>query len=107
MAMVDFSNAHIEPSGTQNVTADTTLNLNVSGLYDSSGNRINSNSSTRSELVNQQKQLMYNYQGEFTDSGTELYIYQNVSTRCWRISNISFSNGDTYVFQINATLTCN
>lgn len=106
MAQVDFSNAVIEPYGTQNITAYSNLDLNTTVLRDANDNTI-SNAFTPSQLINQQKQLMYLYQGTFSASGTEFYMYYTNGQGKWKISNISFSSGDTFVFQINATLVCN
>lgn len=104
MAMVDFSNAKIEPAGTVNTTGSANVSLNTGWLKDSNHNNIGGN--TLTQLINQQKQLMYLYQGTFTASGTEFYIWGG-NTGEWRVYNISFSSGDTYVFQINASLVCN
>jgi len=106
MAMVDFSNARIEPVGTQNMTAYSSLDLNTTILRDANDNYV-SNSFTPSRLINQQKQLMYLYQGTFTASGTEFYMYYTNGQGKWKVSNISFSSGDTFIFQINANLVCN
>lgn len=112
MAEVDFSNARIEPIGTVNATKSAEVSLNIAGgiLSDVSGNQISTGYSI-SRLINAQKQLMYIYQGTFTASGTMFYIQQNVGQSAnhsgWKISNISFNSGDTYVFQINANLVCN
>ena len=107
MAMVDFSNARIEVNSTDTESPTKYANVNLAGgyLYDASGNVIGG--SNISQLINQQKQLMYNYQGTFSASGTEFYVVGNGYQARWKISNISFSSGDTYVFQINASLVCN
>lgn len=114
MAQVDFSNARIEPANiSPSVNPTAYSNLTLAGyndtLYDSRINAVSSNINV-TQLTNQQKQLMYLYQGTFSASGTEFYIihapsYTNYAG--WKVSNISFSAGDTYVFQINATLVCN
>lgn len=112
MAQVDFSNARIEPIGTVNATKSSYVSLDIGGgiLTDVSGNKISTGYSIN-RLINAQKQLMYIYQGTFTASGTMFYIQQNIGQSAnhsgWKISNISFQSGDTYLFQINATLTCN
>ena len=105
MAQVDFSNARIEPWDTTNNTAWANLNLDNGDLYAEHWVQISSGSVSR--LINQQKQLMYLYQGTFTASGTEFYVSTGGRAGQWKVSNISFSNGDTYVFQINASLVCN
>lgn len=106
MAEVDFSNARIEPVGTQNMMSYNYLDLNTTILRDANNDYI-SNSFTPSRLINEQKQLIYLYQGTFTVGGTEFYMYFSDGRGQWKVSNISFNSGDTFVFQINATLTCN
>lgn len=114
MAEVDFSNARIEPASSYmslslrnpTVIANVALSYN-NALYNASGTAITS-SFNRTQLINQQKQLMYLYQGTFSTSGTEFYIVgSDDSLAAWKVSNISFQAGDTFIFQINATLTCN
>lgn len=109
MAEVDFSNARIEPTtALKNPTYAANLGLDNNPV-NSSGSSITGGASY-TRLINEPKQLTYLYQGTFTASGTEFYIRyatgEGTYTR-WRIYNISFSSGDTYVFTINATLTCN
>lgn len=118
MAEVDFSNARIEPVAypnpfngytTINPTGKGNLSLDfTSDLWDANQNTITS-SLSKTRLINEKKQLMFLYQGTFNTSGTEFYIihYGDYTMGAWKISNISFNSGDTYVFQINATLDCN
>lgn len=108
MAQVDFSNAIIEPiiSGNVNSSSNYYLNLNNGTLANGSGNSIVT-SNSKNVLINEKKQFLILYQGTFTASGTEIYIRASDYSGWWRIRNISFSSGDTYLFQINATLTCN
>ena len=116
MAMVDFSNARIEPNSSntgtsltwKNPTGNANVTLAVSSAYlrDSSLNVISS-AYNRTLLVNEQKQLMYLYQGTFTASGTEFLIHEDSGHLAgWRISNISFNSGDTFTFKIRADLIC-
>ena len=114
MAELNFSNARIEPatlSGWINSTVNVYVSLEgATAIYNASGSQVG-NITTRTRLINQQKQLMYLYRGSFMASGTEFYLRDfDVSAQAhsgWKISNISFSNGDTFVFQINASLVCN
>ena len=111
MAEVDFSNATIEPATTlagmtmYNPTRNEKLSLTAYGgkLFNSNGVEIGTGTLTL--LVNELKQFVYQFRGTFSAGGTEAYIVGNDAA--WRIYNISFSNGDTYSFTINATLTCN
>lgn len=112
MAEVDFSNARIAPATTFNGSSlsNPTKNSNVSlatnswAFYDASSNVVNQTSRSGSQLVSAQKQLVYLYQGTFSASGTEFYLI--IEGAGWKVSNISFSSGDTYIFKIRADLIC-
>jgi len=107
MADVDFSNARIEPFGTICPAAYSYLNITTnSSLRDANDTSIASNHATRD--INDQKQMLTTYYGTFTASGTEFYLYQytNLGVGKWKISNVSFNSGDTYMFNINAELVC-
>ena len=122
MAMVDFSNARIEPvaypgigqgafstysavNPTEKIYISFYSNVN---LWNADGGTISTNASI-SQLLNESKQMILLYQGTFNTSGTEFYIisYGNSVMGAWKVSNISFNSGDNYVFQINANLVCN
>lgn len=111
MAEVDFSHAKIEPATTGWMTfinptsvAYVTLSAASGNIYNSSGTTIGNIFATR--LVNEQKQLVYQYQGTFSASGTEFYMSTGQSHSAWRVFNISFNSGDTYLFQVKADLIC-
>lgn len=107
MAQVDFTNARIAPAtlGGSNPTKNAYLNLNTTALVDASDNVIVSGYS--SQLIkNEQKQFVYMYSGTFTTSGTECYLRYATTSGWWKISNITFSSGDTYQFSIKADLIC-
>lgn len=109
MAEVDFSHAKIEPSGFDanyvNPTARNDVSLSASSgwIYNSSAGTIGNIYSTK--LVNEAKQIVYQYQGTFSASGTEFYMGTGDYT-LWRVFNISFNTGDTYIFQVKADLIC-
>lgn len=108
MAEVDFSHARITPSGNINPSGSSYLGMTSSMLFSDSSLSTLISSGSRSQLVNTQKQFVYQYQGTFTANGTEFYvgnIVNNVS-HVWKVSNISFQSGDTYVFKIRADLIC-
>ena len=110
MAQVDFSNARIEPVvspnvSTGNATANSYLNLNSTALVDATDNAIVTNYSSQL-LKNEKKEFVYMYTGTFTTSGTVCYIRYVSNVSWWKISNISFSAGDTYAFSIKADLIC-
>jgi len=101
MANVDFSNAHIEPI-LNNPIKRPNVALAAYRLNDSSGNQIGTVTATR--LVNQSKRMLYSYSATFSASGTEFYFSDSNSTMFYRVYNISFANGDTGVFQVDAGL---
>jgi len=104
MAMVDFTNAKITPTG-ENPAKYAYMNMRSSVLLDASNNFIVTNSSV-TQTKNDPKLMVFSYAGTFTTSGTEFYIWNASASSRWKVSNISFSSGDTYSFQIPTTLTC-
>ena len=107
MAQVDFTNAVLSLVSTN---TDVPTHYNYMGfnqyLKDSSNNVIST--ATARVLDSAPKSFTYLWSGTFETSGTEFYIYDTLyGNMGWKISNISFSSGDTYVFQIPVTLTCN
>lgn len=103
MAQVDFSHAKLEPksTGERPITYSDIMRLNYSNyIYDSSGNIIASNV-TKTILSETNSKVSILYVGQFTASGTECYP----SAYNWRISNISFSAGDTFSFVIDVEVT--
>lgn len=110
MADVDFSNAKIQPlsvTDSINPTAGAYFGAGSTNLYNSSWGVISTNAS-RQVLTDQSKQVVLLFQGTFTTSGTEFYLGVSYIDRNygWRIYNISFSAGDTYMFKIRADLIC-
>ena len=110
MAEVDFSHARIQPWSNNSKNPTTSASVSLGGMTDLYNSSIQSISSTitRTNLVDQQKQLVYQYSGSFTASGIEFYLvaYDGSSYNGWKISNISFNSGDTFIFQIQADLIC-
>ena len=111
MAQVDFSNAviSVDTSLANKVNPVSRLEINIdasSSLNDANGNVISTNySATRT--VNEQYQFVYVYTGRFTASGTEFYVYKDYASAArWKVSNVSFSAGDTFSFKIRADLIC-
>ena len=102
MAQVDFSNAVIEPVTSRfwGYAPNMTL-ASYTPLYDATSSAITSNE-TRSISYNSPSTKKYIYSGTFTASGTEFYIS---GKDFWRVSNISFSAGDTYSFEVEITVT--
>ena len=106
MAQLDLSHAHIIPVYANpgkfsylglNDTASTHLR-NASGteLSDGSKNLINTAKDT----------FKIQYSGTFKASGTEFYIaFSNYNV--WKVTNVSFSSGDTYSFIVKANIMLN
>lgn len=110
MAEVDFSNAKIAPGVTyagltwQNPSKNANVSLAANSyLYDANENPV-STGLVRTRIKNAQKQLVYSYSGTFSTSGTEFYLVDSYAG--WRVWNISFNAGDTFVFKIRADLIC-
>lgn len=104
MAQIDFSNATIE-------VADyplyyTAIGLAASYLRDMNFQAITSSISPTT-LSYDDRRYIIRYTGTINAgfSGTAFYLYTGRDT--WKISNISYSGGDTFDFTIGATLTCN
>ena len=107
MAQVDFSNAILDvaPTNVANVICEQTLALGYgSSLYDNNQTIITSDSSFR-VLTKTNSKVTYFFQGKFNTNGTECYIYNGYYMKnYWRISNISFSSGDSYSFTIDVEI---
>ena len=110
MAQVDFTNAHIEPmsSGTVNITSVENVGMvSYNNRFFDSNIAYITNAVTTTRMVNEQKKLVYKYQGTFTANGTEFFIRpSSPDPTGWRVYNISFNNGDTFDFSIQADLIC-
>lgn len=104
MAQVDFSHAvlDVNTAGCIFAQSDRDLELNISpALYEAGlGNQINQNAtiSVLSQTLTKKEIL---YTGEFKASGTEFYTIFGM----WKVSNISFSAGDTYSFVVTTETT--
>ena len=119
MAAVDFSRAIITPYAyTQlgstsytavNPTGKGNVSLYGTNLWNANFGTVGSGSC--SQILVDQTHLMYLYQGSFTQSGREFYLLNysgsGYYSGSWKISNISFNAGDTYLFKIKATLYIN
>lgn len=102
MAQVDFSNARIEPLHAITWSWDYQLGLASTGaLFSSDGTQIVSNQQMNYSYYNPPTKAVILYAGAFTASGTEFYIKNQVYG--WKVSNVSFSAGDSYSFEIEIT----
>jgi hypothetical protein len=103
MAQVDFSNARIEPCGNVMGAYQSMALYSESILYNSSNARITSGESRNISYESLTKKILM-YTGTFISSRTEFYI---TGTSFWKVSNVSFSNGDTYSFEVVITVNGN
>ena len=102
MAQVDFSHAVLDVNtNAKPLDSANYLNLNFAELRDSSGNQMNQTGNV-SILSNTPAKVSILFTGTFYSgsSGTEFYIGTQVN-RFWKVSNISFSGGDSYSFIID------
>lgn len=113
MAQVDFSNAVLDGNASHSanlLSLEHYIGLydrNYTDLYDSTSSVITSNAN-KSIVTDTPSKASILYTGNFTASGTELYIASRRSDLpgivwdiVWKVSNISFSSGDTYSFIID------
>jgi len=99
MAVVDFSNAILDvyDNTKKPMTVTDYMKLGSSSyLYDEQGQPINSNN-TMSILSNTPTKVSILYTGAFISSGTSFHTDQSQ----WKVTNISFSSGDSYAFVID------
>jgi len=104
MAQIDFSNARIEPYGTNTPSANQYASLQISSFYDASGvQKINENDS-QTQVTTTKNRVVFRYRGRIQSgfSGTVFLIGSY-----WKVSNISYSAGDTYDFTVGCDITCN
>lgn len=105
MADVDFSNAVLDVYLGNPLNRDNYLYIYATGnLTDLSGNIVTSNFN-KSIISNTPSKVSILFSGGFATSGTEFYISRltsgGVPSFAWKVSNISFSSGDTYSFIID------
>lgn len=109
MAQVDFTNARITPIG-KNPTERAHVSLmGLDNFRDANGIAV-TNNLNNSIITSTRKVLIVQFQGTFTTSGTEFYIWTTntgvPNSYHYRISNISFASGDSYNFKIRVDLIC-
>lgn len=110
MAQIDFSNAVLEPVDNTHMNPymsfEPTTNQSMA-ICDSTGARIGT-ITTKQRLIDETGKFVMLYIGSIasgTSASTEMYIgmgTQNPWTKYWKISNISFSGGDTFTLQIKS-----
>ena len=111
MAQVDFSNAVLDVfEGNESVKSMQPLNYDVylrlgEWITNTGGGSSITSSHSTSILTNTPSKVSILHTGTFAESGTAFLIGQywdNSNWRApWKVSNISFSNGDTYSFVID------
>ena len=111
MAQVDFSNAVFDVNSAVDDTpfkygTDMLIEIDY-GLKNVNRTIITSNAE-RKVIYDTPSKRSILWAGKFTASGTECYIGSNYYSRnMWKISNISFSAGDTYSFVIDIEVNLN
>lgn len=113
MAQVDFSNAVLDvwdnrpTQPSKPFTEQNYMNFDASfSLYNyenGSYSVINTNG-TKTILSNTPSKVSFLYTGEFSVGGTYFLMTNNA---IWKVSNISFSAGDTYAFVIDIEVSGN
>ena len=105
MAQIDFTNATLDAYIGNPMAQGSYLRMNAdSYLYDTSGNNISA-SASRSVILNTPAKASVQYTGTVNASGTEFLLgvqkSSNTITFAWKVSNVSFSSGDTYDFIVD------
>ena len=97
MAQVDFSHAVLEPYEDSKPLTWDYLNLDTTNsIFNRNGQGIGTGS--RSIITNTPTKVSFLFAGTFSASGTE-FLMGNYTV--FRVSNISFSVGDSYSFIID------
>lgn len=107
MAQVDFSNAVLDVYRSEKpMTHNDYLRLQNHGFFYNGGS-VNEQSGSVSVITNTPTKVSLLYTGTFTASGTEFYIAYTANAGTFKVSNISFSAGDTYAFVIDIEVSGN
>lgn len=103
MAQVDFTNAVLDNyNGSKPLTRGDYLNLDSDMyFYDQGGSIIATY--TRTIILNTPAKVSILFSGTFSGSGTSFHNNNSI----WGVSNISFSNGDTFSFVIDIEVSGN
>ena len=104
MADVDFSNAvlDVNTGSYRPLNQDTFLGLTNARINNTSGQQIVTNNSYQL-LQDTPAKISILYTGSFTSGGSEFCTSGSI----FRVSNISFSSGDTYSFIIDVETSGN
>lgn len=103
MAQVDFSNAVLRPNtGHKPFNFQNFMEIaNANYMCKANGVTISTNH-VMTVLENTKNKYSVLFTGTFTESGTECYLHNYLT---WKITNISFSAGDSYSFAIDIETT--
>ena len=112
MAQVDFSHAVLEPyTGIKPLSMDQNLAIEACGSLVSSSKQSVVTNLAINTLSETATRKIKTYNGTFSTSGTECYLYWyfGIGNEAiyWRISNITFSAGDTFSFAIQIDVNGN
>lgn len=110
MAVVDFSNAVLDVNYDTPMAIVSYLDINFDlTLRNIDGASVCTNN-TRTKLLDTPTKVSFLFSGSFTTSGTKFYIGRNFGAgrgSTWKVSNISYSTGDTYSFVIDIEVSGN
>lgn len=102
MAEVDFSHAVLDVNGSEKPLAQNPYLRLQSHTFYYNGNPVTDASAGRVSIITDTPtKVSILYVGTFIASGTEFYIAYSQYAGTFRVSNISFSSGDTYSFIID------
>ena len=106
MAIIDFSNATIDVYAGKPMTRGSYMGVNSSAsLLDLDGTTVISSGGLKSIILNTPSKVSIQYTGSVNASGTSFLIGASSSggsiNNGWKVSNVSFSSGDTYDFIVD------
>lgn len=101
MADVDFSNAVLDVNSSEKPLAESGYLRLRNYMFYYNGNPVTDTSGSSTIITDTPTKVSILYTGTFIASGTEFYIAYSQYSGTFRVSNISFSSGDTYSFIID------
>jgi hypothetical protein len=108
MAQVDFSNAVLDVNDGLPLTYSNYLAINGTARFINNNDSITYSYPTVTKIYDTPSKVSILFTGSVTDgSGTSFVLRHPQLYNIWKVSNISFSSGDTYAFVIDIEVSGN
>lgn len=104
MAVVDFTNAVLDVNGAEKPLTHSDF-MELRHYFFVNGSQVSA--PTFNVVTNTPTKVSIRYTGTFNSSGTEFYIAYTTTQGTFKVSNISFSSGDSYDFIIDIEVSGN